>query len=149
MLLRDDLREKSGIQATSWTWYIKEHLQINDLGRPGSQQAGDEWKAAVSSATKSLVQQISRLPAHTATTRPAVSAAGSTMLPQCQRPGCGKPTWNGQPNEFCSRSCKVSSPASSPATSIAAQLCKRPGCGKTSWNGKANEFCSRSCKAAG
>lgn len=56
-------------------------------------------------------------------------------------PGCGKPTWNGKPNEYCSKLCKDTGPAAAaPALS-----CARPGCGKPTFNGQPNEFCSRGC----
>eukprot|EP00416_Gambierdiscus_australes_P033227 CAMPEP_0171104084 /NCGR_PEP_ID=MMETSP0766_2-20121228/59970_1 /TAXON_ID=439317 /ORGANISM="Gambierdiscus australes, Strain CAWD 149" /LENGTH=112 /DNA_ID=CAMNT_0011564639 /DNA_START=54 /DNA_END=393 /DNA_ORIENTATION=+ len=29
---------------------------------------------------------------------------------QCVRPGCGKPSWNGQKGEFCSKRCRDASP---------------------------------------
>jgi len=58
----------------------------------------------------------------------------------CAAPGCGKPSWNGMPGEYCSRSCR-------PSDGQAA--CPAPGCGKPSWNGKPGEFCSRSCRASG
>merc|ERR1740123_949892 len=25
---------------------------------------------------------------------------------ECRKPGCSKPTWNGQPGEYCSKGCK-------------------------------------------
>jgi len=52
-------------------------------------------------------------------------------------PGCGKPTFNGKPGEYCSMSCK---------NSPQAPVCLKPGCGKPTFNGKPGEHCSMSCK---
>mmetsp|Transcript_35786 Transcript_35786/g.44194 ORF Transcript_35786/g.44194 Transcript_35786/m.44194 type:complete len:229 (+) Transcript_35786:83-769(+) len=77
----------------------------------------------------------------------------------CARPGCGKPTFNGMPNEFCSRKCRAGSmPMSGPSASSAAPqaayapiapICARAGCNKPTFNGRPNEFCSRACRARG
>lgn len=56
------------------------------------------------------------------------------------RPGCGKPTWNGQPNQFCGKTCKAIGKGD---TNCAA------GCGKPSWNGMPGEFCSKACRDNG
>mmetsp|Transcript_84779 Transcript_84779/g.235062 ORF Transcript_84779/g.235062 Transcript_84779/m.235062 type:complete len:416 (-) Transcript_84779:119-1366(-) len=60
----------------------------------------------------------------------------------CMRPGCGKPTWNGQPNQFCGRTCQ------SQHSGNGNNLCLA-GCGKPSWNGNPGEYCSKACRAAG
>eukprot|EP00930_Biecheleria_cincta_P042257 TRINITY_DN2906_c0_g2_i1.p1 TRINITY_DN2906_c0_g2~~TRINITY_DN2906_c0_g2_i1.p1 ORF type:complete len:619 (-),score=50.74 TRINITY_DN2906_c0_g2_i1:47-1903(-) len=52
--------------------------------------------------------------------------------------GCGKPTYNGQWNELCSRAC--SGPRLTGKDSGA--MC---GCGKPTYNGQWNELCSRAC----
>mmetsp|Transcript_128560 Transcript_128560/g.357896 ORF Transcript_128560/g.357896 Transcript_128560/m.357896 type:complete len:343 (-) Transcript_128560:167-1195(-) len=58
----------------------------------------------------------------------------------CIRPGCGKPSFNGRPGEYCSRTCRDAGVAPGGA------LCVRLGCGKPSWNGLTNEFCGRTCR---
>jgi len=58
------------------------------------------------------------------------------------RPGCGKPSWNGDPNEFCGKTCKVQAGGGAGGAPCPG------GCGKPSWNGLPNEYCSRACRAA-
>lgn len=53
--------------------------------------------------------------------------------------GCGKPSWNGQADEFCSTGCKTL------FVEMQAKLCLG-GCGKPSWNMKEDEWCSSACK---
>lgn len=60
----------------------------------------------------------------------------------CARPNCGKPSWNGQPKEFCSRTCKHLGLIQGEDS-----VCARPGCNKPSWNGKPGEFCGKTCKS--
>lgn len=69
---------------------------------------------------------------------PRTSGGGGAI---CQRPGCGKPTFDGNPG-FCSRTCRSGG-------STGGALCARPGCGKPSWNGDPGEFCGRTCQAQG
>eukprot|EP00930_Biecheleria_cincta_P049287 TRINITY_DN34511_c0_g1_i1.p1 TRINITY_DN34511_c0_g1~~TRINITY_DN34511_c0_g1_i1.p1 ORF type:complete len:365 (-),score=34.58 TRINITY_DN34511_c0_g1_i1:84-1178(-) len=57
----------------------------------------------------------------------------------CVRPGCGKPSWNGDPGQYCSKTCRDQ----------VASLCARPGCGKPSWNGQPNEYCGTICRDSG
>lgn len=59
----------------------------------------------------------------------------------CLRPGCGRPSWNGKPQEYCSRSCK-DRPSSGSA------MCAR-GCPRPSWNGNHGEYCSKTCRDSG
>lgn len=54
----------------------------------------------------------------------------------CLRPGCSKPTWNGQPGEFCSGGCK-------------APICLRPGCGRLAGEGEAFGYCGAACRPRG
>mmetsp|Transcript_35992 Transcript_35992/g.101356 ORF Transcript_35992/g.101356 Transcript_35992/m.101356 type:complete len:167 (+) Transcript_35992:112-612(+) len=54
--------------------------------------------------------------------------------PTCSRPGCGKPTWNGERGDYCSVACKRGA------------VCPAPGCGRPSWNGRPNEHCSTRCR---
>lgn len=58
----------------------------------------------------------------------------------CMRPGCERPTWNGKPGGFCSRSCKSMMVRPTP-------VCMTPDCGKPTWNGKPNGFCSKPCRS--
>jgi len=80
----------------------------------------------------------------------------SLRTPLCLKPGCGKPTWNGASNEYCSRKCRGEDQASilaaaggGAATGYVQQyLCLKPGCGKPTWNGAPNEYCSKACRPA-
>lgn len=54
----------------------------------------------------------------------------------CLNPGCGKPTWNGEPGEYCSVDCKEAVPPK----------CKKPGCPNLSFNAGEDEYCSMDCK---
>lgn len=48
---------------------------------------------------------------------PAAKAAPPDVTAICVRDGCGKPTWNGHPNEYCGRSCsRAASPPEPKAT---------------------------------
>mmetsp|Transcript_116459 Transcript_116459/g.362788 ORF Transcript_116459/g.362788 Transcript_116459/m.362788 type:complete len:322 (-) Transcript_116459:177-1142(-) len=62
------------------------------------------------------------------------------QVEMCQRSGCSKPTWNGEPG-YCTKFCKhlVESPP----------ICVTPGCGKPTWDGKPDGYCSRTCKSNG
>lgn len=60
-----------------------------------------------------------------------------TDPPICMQMGCGKPTWNGHLNDYCSKACRDT------------RICVRPNCGKPTWNGNPNEFCSRRCRQLG
>jgi len=51
--------------------------------------------------------------------------------------GCGRPTWNGQLDAYCSKACRDT------------RVCVRPGCGRPTWNGNPNEFCTRACRQLG
>lgn len=55
--------------------------------------------------------------------------------PTCSRPGCNKPTWNRQPNEYCSKACRP-------------PQCSKLGCDKPTWNGRPGEYCSHACRQA-
>lgn len=68
----------------------------------------------------------------------ALSHPQASGAPRCNKPGCGKPTWNGLPNGCCSKACRDRSAGPS--------LCNRPGCGKPTWNGLANGCCSKACR---
>mmetsp|Transcript_92016 Transcript_92016/g.168756 ORF Transcript_92016/g.168756 Transcript_92016/m.168756 type:complete len:801 (-) Transcript_92016:19-2421(-) len=56
--------------------------------------------------------------------------------PLCARPECMRPTFNGKPGEYCSKSCRYQ------------PICLTPGCGKPTWNGRPNGFCSKECRGA-
>merc|ERR1712025_635633 len=79
---------------------------------------------------------------------PAPPAVGSSRMASskgfCARSGCNKPSWNGQPGENCSKSCKAGL-AGGPA---AFPVCLRRGCGKPTWNGQPDEYCGKTCKSA-
>lgn len=65
----------------------------------------------------------------------------------CLTAGCGKPTWNGKPNDYCGRACRAAGAGAAPAGG-ASTVCLVPGCGKPTWNGKTNEYCGRACRTA-
>merc|ERR1740117_1879355 len=68
----------------------------------------------------------------------------------CIRPGCRKPSFNGNPGEFCSRYCRANRNKPVQAEVVHAVqpaganpfLCVRPQCGKPSWNEMSEEYCS-------
>lgn len=88
---------------------------------------------ASSTASKSVT------PVHASPPPPAASSSET-----CKRPGCSKPTWNGEPG-YCSKGCKFT--AEKPPDGAA--LCVTPGCGKPTWDGKPGGYCSRTCKSNG
>merc|ERR1711862_252858 len=53
----------------------------------------------------------------------------TVQLPICLRPDCGRTTWNGKPNGYCSRVCRDGGP-------VGVSICLRPGCGRATWDGK-------------
>jgi len=55
---------------------------------------------------------------------------------------CGKPSWNGDPDEYCSVACRQKGPQSRQANAT----CRAPGCNKQSWNGVAGGYCSNVCR---
>jgi len=67
----------------------------------------------------------------------------------CLMPGCGKPTWNGQPG-FCSAECYDEMEREQQVAHASAPPpdCLRPGCGKPTWNGEPDQFCSKPCREA-
>merc|ERR1712139_349082 len=80
---------------------------------------------------------------------PARPAGVPARPPVCQRPSCGKPTWNGQPYEYCGAACRQSAVDPIPPEIV----CARPGCEKQTWlrvNGAAStcsdEYCSDACR---
>ena len=68
----------------------------------------------------------------------APMAAVPPPVPQCLNPGCTKPTWNHQSNEFCSHECRKA----------AGPLCLRSGCNRQTWNGQDHEYCGHRCRQA-
>mmetsp|Transcript_67820 Transcript_67820/g.201817 ORF Transcript_67820/g.201817 Transcript_67820/m.201817 type:complete len:292 (+) Transcript_67820:63-938(+) len=83
------------------------------------------------------------------------SAVAPAPSPICVRPGCGKPTWNGNPNEYCGRTCKNEGDGSTPdpgspvgqsRSTGSSHSCVKAGCGKPTWNGQPNEYCSNFCR---
>eukprot|EP00930_Biecheleria_cincta_P027896 TRINITY_DN194_c0_g2_i4.p1 TRINITY_DN194_c0_g2~~TRINITY_DN194_c0_g2_i4.p1 ORF type:complete len:361 (+),score=45.84 TRINITY_DN194_c0_g2_i4:49-1131(+) len=129
----------------SWTCYAREHINL----ATGAAHS-EEWQNTVKQACMEV----------------------HSKWPTC---GCGKPTWNGQWNELCSRSCpgpRKEDPSASeslfgmvgnvvrggmgflfgegsdPATLHAPNTRgDKPicGCGKPTWNGQWNELCKKSC----
>lgn len=64
------------------------------------------------------------------------SSSSSREENTCLRLGCGKPTWNGQPHEYCGRACK-------------APICMRAGCCKPTRNGLPFDYCGSECRPRG
>lgn len=58
---------------------------------------------------------------------------------------CGRPSWNGQPGEHCSRWCRDLSSAPEAIASRIESVCQRPGCNRPAINGAHHEFCSYAC----
>jgi len=87
--------------------------------------------------------------------------------PVCLNPGCGKPSWNGEPGEYCSIDCRDAVPPKCkrpgcPHPSLVSldeqvdeycgmacknksTICLKSGCHKPSWNGRPKGFCSLAC----
>mmetsp|Transcript_91873 Transcript_91873/g.176870 ORF Transcript_91873/g.176870 Transcript_91873/m.176870 type:complete len:338 (-) Transcript_91873:24-1037(-) len=83
MLVRDRFnREKR------WTRWLQDLIDM-ETGQSRNLERG-EWQNSVRAARNVLVKKLEDL--H----QPAL----------CARPGCGKPTWNGLPGEYCSKSCR-------------------------------------------
>lgn len=137
MLLRDEIKG-----TKKWTDWITGECGISlENGAPATQEQGMKWQAFVQSATD------------------AVKAKLPTPLASMCRGSCGKPTWNGQPNEFCSRTCRTQNQAKAakggdfmpgaPVAGGGGALCLTPGCGKSAWNGKPGGHCSIGCRGSG
>lgn len=75
------------------------------------------------------------------------ATATSAPAAVCNRIGCGKPTWNGLPNQYCGVPCKQQDEASLPPAGLPAgpNMCKA-GCGEPTWDGQPDGFCSSACK---
>jgi len=128
MLLRDRLSGKN-----DWTHYINRHID-SKTGKPRSGAGRDAWQAVVRNACRALIDALDR--------------SGMLGVELCASPGCVNPTWNGQPNEYCSRCAASRSGPTAQARKALVCTCARPGCNKPSWNGQANEYCSRECAEA-
>lgn len=123
MFLRDELSGRCG-----WTSFITKHLDYAS-GEALSPAAAEDWQNVVRCATASLVSHMATL---LPPGGPALDGVSDIFL--CLRPGCGKPSWNGQPREFCSKACRKST-----------ALCAA-GCGMPTFNGQIGEYCSRTCR---
>mmetsp|Transcript_13879 Transcript_13879/g.31512 ORF Transcript_13879/g.31512 Transcript_13879/m.31512 type:complete len:404 (-) Transcript_13879:45-1256(-) len=77
--------------------------------------------------------------------RESSASDGGGGGPICQKPGCGKPTFDGQPG-YCSFTCRdVSTKGAS--TKDGPPTCGRHDCFKPTWDGKPGSFCSKTCRA--
>eukprot|EP00930_Biecheleria_cincta_P054117 TRINITY_DN4002_c0_g2_i1.p1 TRINITY_DN4002_c0_g2~~TRINITY_DN4002_c0_g2_i1.p1 ORF type:complete len:529 (-),score=41.79 TRINITY_DN4002_c0_g2_i1:119-1705(-) len=123
MKIRDELSSRP-----SWTRYLKSIVDLKT-----GQVLSSEWPDIVKMACDAV---------HRVFPGAATSGPGRHPMPGGPRCGCGKPTWNGQWNETCSRSCPG---PRIPDPSRAAGSFPSCGCGKPTWNGQWNETCSRSC----
>merc|ERR1712048_657201 len=72
----------------------------------------------------------------TASGDPSSSRSSSAGEHSCFRIGCGKPTWNGQQNEYCSDACKT-------------PVCLRTGCGRPTKSGRPFDYCGAGCRPRG
>jgi len=154
MLLRDELRKSPKL----WTQFIQEWIDPASGAFRGP-TGESQWRSTVHRARKALVDEIDK-------------QYPGQQLPtggfRCRKAGCGKPTYNGQPNDFCSKLCKTSKFMSyyssrptggggmgvmgggffmGSSTPSRPAICSKPGCGKPTWNGQPNEYCSRSCRS--
>jgi len=64
----------------------------------------------------------------------------------CATSGCGKPSYNGKPGEYCGRTCRTRTLSSS-FGSLGGSTCPAPACGKPSFDGKPGSYCGKSCRA--
>lgn len=126
MLLRDELSSD-----TSWTTLLSALIDL-ETGAAKDEAKERQWQDIVRSARGCLVGHLASL-APSPGAAPSVDPAGPPYT--CMKKSCGKPTWNGQPNEFCSKQCKSTTP-----------LCSRSGCGKPTFNGLPGEYCSKLCR---
>mmetsp|Transcript_3734 Transcript_3734/g.7402 ORF Transcript_3734/g.7402 Transcript_3734/m.7402 type:complete len:572 (+) Transcript_3734:70-1785(+) len=113
MLIRDRLTGRS-----QWTEWLTSIADLN-TGMAHDHPKADKWQGCVRGARNALVRKIEEL-------RPPAT---------CSRPGCNKPTWNGQQNEYCSKACRP-------------PQCSKAGCDKPTWNGRPGEYCSHVCRQA-
>jgi len=88
MIIRDEIRNDAASQDNDWTNYIEQRIDLT-TGNPRSDAGKKEWQATIQKACASLLNTLTS------------SAPGS---PSCLLAGCGKPTWNGRSNEYCSNS---------------------------------------------
>jgi len=75
-------------------------------------------------------------------------ASAVASHPICLKPGCGKPTYNGLSDEYCSKTHRAEAAVagSRPASGVSA-TCLKPGCGKPTYNGLRGEYCGRAHRA--
>jgi len=115
----------------TWQTWIEGLIDMN-TGQELTAGLEEHWRNSVRAARNALM---ARLEQHTQV---------------CERPGCGKPSFNGRPGEYCSKSCRQSTQGNNAYVSsgppMTAAVCLRPGCGKPTYNGQPNEYCSRSCR---
>merc|ERR1712048_152803 len=100
---------------------------MGESGAPHSEEAQAKYQSVVQSARDAMT---------------------TVIVPNLCENGCGKPTWNGKPNEFCSNACRLEKQAEMAAKSGA--NCDGPGCFKPNWDGKKDPelgvgFCSLDC----
>mmetsp|Transcript_16933 Transcript_16933/g.39445 ORF Transcript_16933/g.39445 Transcript_16933/m.39445 type:complete len:458 (+) Transcript_16933:47-1420(+) len=134
MLVRDELH--AGPRHTgSWTHFLQEVCKFNlDSGEPLDGAGAQTWMQIVQAATDQVLKHLAQ-----------VSPAGTV----CRRPGCSRPTWNGQPGEYCSRTCRNADAQTSGTQAATADrpTCIRLGCGHRTYNGLPGHYCSKACKA--
>jgi len=136
MLIRDQL---SGRNA--WTYFIKDLINLNDgspnAGEPYFEDAGPIWQATVYEASTAVRRVVEA----------QLGFSTTPGVPACLRPGCNNPTWNQQPHEYCSHTCRQGDfgidEGLDPATCVSA------GCGKPTFNGLPGEYCSHTCRHSG
>jgi len=135
MILREQYRGGN----RPWTTWLNQLIDLN-TGKGYSNSMQEAWQNSVRAARHALVAKLQQQ-------QPRVAI--------CVRAGCGKPTFNGKPGEYCSRSCRDADASQRPFFGQLQQqqpsvqaICVRAGCGKPTFNGKPGEYCSKSCRDA-
>jgi len=122
MIVRDELSGKS-----AWTRYIGKYIEL-DTGKAKGADSKNEWQDAVQKACTLLTNALT---------------STAPVSHTCLLPLCGKPTWNGQANEYCSREHRQEAQAGGAPSAGGGPECMRAACGKPTWNGQPSEYCSR------
>merc|ERR1712034_192351 len=67
---------------------------------------------------------------------------------ECVRPGCFKPTWNGNANEYCRRSCQFFNLGAQwvACRCCVDRRCERPDCLRRKADHKGAKYCGRWCR---
>lgn len=151
MLLRDEIDGRDRVPG-SWTSWIRAMCTIDTTtGKPSDPEGLKLWRQSVQDAANIVLKQfppaLRRAGSRQSGRGPPALARGesggrsnpSGGSATCATPGCGKPSWNGQRGEYCSKACR----AAAAAGGGTAPTCALRGCNKPTFNGRPNEYCSR------